>query len=148
MDSKEKGNKDILMDGGIISSVRQILDHEGWRYEINNNNILLLVAFQTKKWKMVINCEGKMRVCCFSVFPWVCSEDRLIKIWGLLNELNFAQQTGCFVINTADNRVVYRFGIHILDEFTSHEYIKEVLLSSVAIVNANWDKVHGIIFWC
>lgn len=129
-----------------IHQVQKILDHEGWKYERNDKDILLLASFHTKKWKMVINCEIERRVCCFSVFPWVCSEDKLTEIWGALNELNLAQRIGCFIINTADMRVVYRCGIHILDEYTSHDYIKEVLLSSVALVNANWDKVYSVIY--
>ena len=134
------------MTKGIIHQVLEILDHEGWKYEINNNNILLVAAFRTKKWKMVISCESERRVCCFSVFPWVCSEDKLTEIWGALNELNLAQQTGCFMINTADTRVVYRCGVHILDEYTSHDSIKEVLLSSVALVNAYWDEVYSAVY--
>ncbi|KUO71257.1 MAG: hypothetical protein APF81_03615 [Desulfosporosinus sp. BRH_c37] len=134
------------MTGGRIYQVQEILDHEGWNYERKDNDILLVASFRTKKWKMVISCEGERRVCCFSVFPWACSEDKLIGIWEALNELNLAQRIGCFMINTADRRVVYRCGIHILDEYTSYEYIKEVLLSSVALVNANWDKVYSVIY--
>jgi hypothetical protein len=134
------------MTEGKLYQVREILDREGWKYEIKDNNILLAASFYTKKWKLVINCEGERRICCFLVFPWVCSEDKLTGIWGALNELNLAQRVGCFMINTADRRVVYRCGIHILDEYRSYDYIKEVLFSSVAVVNANWDKVYSVIY--
>lgn len=132
------------MTGGIICQVREILDQEGWKYEIRDNDILLLASFRTRKWKMVISCEGDKRICCFSVFPWACSEDKLTGIWSELNELNLAQRIGCFMINSVDRRVVYRCGVYILDEYTSYDYIKEVLLSSVALVNANWDKVYSL----
>lgn len=134
------------MTEGRIYQVQEILDHEDWDYERRDNEILLIASFRTKRWKMVISCEGERRICCFSVFPWACSEDKLIGIWGALNELNLAQRTGCFMINTVDRKVVYRSGIHILDEYTSYDYIKEVLLSSVALVNANWDKVYSVIY--
>lgn len=134
------------MTDGRIYQVQELLDHEGWKYERKENDILLLASFRTRKWKMVINCETERRVCCFSVFPWVCSKDKLTGIWRALNELNLAQRIGCFMINTADMRVVYRCGIHILDEYTSFDYIKEILLSNVALVNENWDKVYSVIY--
>lgn len=134
------------MTDGAINQVQGILDHEGWKYERKDNDILLVASFRTRIWKMVISCEGRRRVCCFSVFPWACSEDKLTGIWRALNELNLGQRIGCFMINTADRRVVYRCGIHILDEYASYDYIKEVLLSSVALVNANWNKVYSVIY--
>lgn len=146
INSYGKGTSECIMAEGRISQVQEILDYEGWKYERNNNDILLVASFRTKKWRMVVNCESENRVCCFSVFPWVCSEDNLTGIWGALNELNLAQRTGCFMVNTDDMRVFYRCGIHILDEYKSHDYIKEVLLSSVALVNENWDKVYSVIY--
>ncbi len=136
----------MVMTGGRIHQVQEILDHEGWKYQIKDSDILLAASFRTRRWKMVISCESERRVCCFSVFPWVCADDRLAGIWGKLNELNLAQRTGCFMLNPVDGRVVYRCGIHILDEFFSYDYIKEVLLASIALVNAYWDKVHSMIY--
>lgn len=134
------------MTEGLIEQVRGILDHEGWKYERKDNNILLVASFQTKKWKMVIDSEGESRICCFAVFPWVVAEDKLTGVLRALNELNLAQRIGCFIVNTADRRVVYRCGTQILDEYSSYDYIKYVLLSSVALVNANWDKVYSMIY--
>lgn len=134
------------MSEGRISQVQEILDREGWKYERENNAILLLASFLSRKWKMVIDCEGESRVCCFSVFPWAVPENKIADILGALNELNLAQRIGCFILNTADRRVVYRCGIRILDEYTSYDYIKYVLLSNTASVNANWETIYSLIF--
>jgi hypothetical protein len=133
------------MIGNMILKVKEILDHEGWKYVKSENDILLVASWQTRKWRMVISCEEEGQVCCFAVYPWNVTEDRFAGVFKALNELNMSQRRGCFMMNTLDMRVIYRCGVHILDEYTSHEYIKHVLLSSVASVNANWEKVYGLI---
>lgn len=132
------------MRKGRIYQVQEILDNEAWSYERKDNDILLLASYRTRKWKIVINCESESHICCYSVFPWPISEDKLAEALRALNELNLAQRTGCFMINSTDSRVVYRCGTQILDEYTSYDYIKYVLLSSVASVTQAWDLIHSV----
>ena len=129
-----------------ILKVQEILNLEGWKYEKIENDILLIAAYQARKWKMVISCEGESGVCCFAVYPWIVMVDKLAKTLVALNELNLVQRGGCFMVNPTDSKVIYRYGMQILDEYTSKEYIKNVLLLSVASVNANWEKIYSIIY--
>lgn len=134
------------MTSSDILKVREILDNEGWEYETDGNDLLLMAAYGTRKWRMVISCEDKGRVCCYSVFPWPAAEDKATAVTRALNEQNLAQRRGCFMLNSSDMKVVFRCSAQLLDEYTSYDYIKDLLLYSVAAVNANWEEVYGMIF--
>ncbi len=135
----------------MILKVQEILEQEGWHYEKRDNDVLLVVSYLTRKWKMVVSCDGDGRICCFSVYPWQAAADgsvtadRQAAIMAALNDLNLAQRRGCFMLNPKDLSVVYRCGVQILDEFTAQDYIKDILFSSVASVNRNWEKIYSII---
>ncbi len=134
----------------MILRVQEILEQEGWHYEKRENDILLVITYMTRKWKMVISCDDNSRICCFSVFPWPVTADRPVTmerqaaILAALNDLNLNQRRGCFILNPKDLSVVYRCGVQILDEFTAQDYIKDILFSSVASVNSNWERIYGI----
>ncbi len=133
------------MQRNNLHKVREILDREGWSYQSQENDILLLVSFGGRKWKMIVNCSDEGLVCCFGVFPWPVAENRLARVWEGLNKLNLLQRRGCFMVNPADTRVIYRCGIQIVDEYASYAEIKNIFLAGVASVHANWEHVHRLI---
>jgi len=133
------------MNESLTAIVREVLDFEGWKYQLVNEDIIFVAAFQNKKWKTVIHSAGKNSLCLFSVYPWVLSHDRLNKALIALNELNASQKLGCFFVNSADMRVVYRFPVLVLDEFSARDYIRDALLSNAANMNEYWERVYNAI---
>jgi hypothetical protein len=112
---------------------------------VTHESIVFIASFHNKKWKTVIHFAGSKNICLLSVFPWVLSQDRLHKALVLLNELNVSQKIGCFFVNGADGRVVYRFPVLVLDEFSARDYIRDALLSSAANVNEYWERVYNAV---
>jgi hypothetical protein len=133
------------MNESLMAVVREVLDFEGWKYQLAHDDIIFVAAFQNKKWKTVIHSAGKKNLCLFSVYPWVLSHDRLYKALLALNELNVSQKLGCFFVNTADMRVVYRFPVLVLDEFSARDYIRDALLSSAANICEYWERVYNAV---
>lgn len=134
------------MGANRVQTVQEILDHEGWGYEKKENDILFIVSFGTRKWKMDINCTDEGQVCCFAVYPWSITGNRLARVLEGINKLNLVQRRGCFMVNPTDFTVIYRCGVQILDNYTSYDGIKNILISSVASVNANWENIYRLIY--
>jgi hypothetical protein len=133
------------MNESLMAVVREILDSEGWKYRVVNKDIIIVAAFQAKKWKTIIHCAGGKNICLFSVYPWVLPGYRMHKVLVLLNELNVSQKMGCFFVNSSDARIVYRFPVLVLDEFSARDYVRDALLSSAANINEYWEQVYNAV---
>jgi len=126
--------------------VLEILEREGWSYREEEENVLFLASYGTRKWKMTIHCTEKGQISCYAAYPWPVPEIRLSKVLAGLNVLNQQQLRGCFFLCSSPSRVLYRCGVQILDEYTSYEAIEDILLTTVAVVNTHWPKVYSLLF--
>ncbi len=126
--------------------IEEILDREGWSYRKTERDILLIASWGAHKWKMDLHCTDEGQVSCFAAYPWPVPENRRSSLLAGLNDLNLQQQRGCFLFSPAHGRVLYRCGVQILDDYTSYETIKELLLTGAALTDANWNAVYRLIF--
>lgn len=126
--------------------IEEILDSEGWSYRKTERDILLIASFGAHKWKMNLHCTDEGHVSCWAAYPWPVPENRRSSLLAGLNELNLQQQRGCFLFSPAHGKVLYRCGVQIMDDYTSYEAIRDLLLAGAALTEASWNPVYRLIF--
>lgn len=128
------------MDNPLEQPLCSVLDRRGYGYLKDDNGFWFTVSVKGRRWKTII-CPGEQVITCFSVYPWKIASNALPKMRQQTDEWNRIQQVGCFFINPADFRLIYRYSVPVLDLFSAEDYIAKVLRSSAAVTYAYWERV-------
>lgn len=124
----------------------QILENEGWKYEILKEDIICVISYQNKKWTMVYRCENNI-CCCYSIFPWKIDKDKIEKVFHHCNELNMEQLRGTFIINRVENEehISIRCSTVVIDDLDIVASLKELILAHVSITLHYWEKIYELL---
>ena len=135
-----------IMANNHIQKVEEILGREGWSYRRLGRDIIFIASYGSRKLKMNINCTDEGQVCCIAAYPWPLPEKRQSIVFAGLNDLNLRQIRGCFLVSANYEKVLYRCGVQILDEYTGYDSIQDILLTSVAVVNNFWTEIYTLLY--
>ena len=129
------------MADALTENVHNFLKLEHFEYKYQNGEFVMLTAYGQKKWKTVLFCADGM-IICYSVFPWTVPPAEFQAAYRFINDWNSHQRVGCFFL--FNGRIAFRYGVPVLDLFSSDIYIKDAFTSCSAVTYAYWERVFQI----
>lgn len=127
----------------IIEAVERFLTEQGYDFKKIGHTFRFIAVCRGCKWKIALICEETALICC-SVFPWKIDRLKSDSIIKQLNDWNFRQCEGRFILKTEDGSVIFAVGMPILDAFSADDYIRHGLMVSTGTVLSYWQPLYKL----
>lgn len=136
------------MDIPVTEALRAVLYKEHFAYQEKENTFIYIAAYGGHKWKTVIRYETPDILTIYSVYPFAINNHFMQNPALSLQQYNREQRVGCFITDANSARVIFRYGIPLIDPFSAPETIKYALFAAAAVTNAYWDRIFALAQGC
>lgn len=121
----------------LIYILKDLLEFNGLKYIEKDGGVQLALLCGEHRLEIVFKQNGVYILCCYIRYPWKISENSLSGILRPVNEKNASLSLGSFMVS--GNRLIFRCGAYICDEYTARESIYDLFVRSAATADGAWN---------
>lgn len=124
----------------LFELLKELLEEKGIDFEEHGDSVQFSIICGSHRWQAAFTEDSESFLKYYARYPWaVVGKDNEVRVLECLNSLNATLRAGCFMLH--EGFPMFRYGVYIFDEFTARESIEDLLITAVAVTEAEWKTV-------